>query len=206
MIKKQNGQKANVPFFRRMTVEELSKKLDARREIMSPSGAKQKLRIIPLGGNEEVGRNMTVFEYGNDIIILDMGLQFPEEDMPGIDYIIPNTAYLRGKEKRIRAVLFSHGHLDHIGAAPILLQQLGYPLVVGRPLTIALIKNRLEDFSRGAIARCNSAGNCRLSTTASASCANPTAAGWPAAEITVSFVTAAPTDCDQRDFPEPSSA
>ena len=66
---------------------------------------KNNLRIIPLGGCEEVGRNMTVFEYGHDIIILDMGLQFPEEDMPGIDYIIPNANYLKGKEKRIRGVV-----------------------------------------------------------------------------------------------------
>jgi ribonuclease J len=63
------------------------------------------LRIIPLGGCEEVGRNMTVFEYGGDILILDMGLQFPEEDMPGIDYIIPNVKYLQGKEKNIRGVI-----------------------------------------------------------------------------------------------------
>ena len=107
------------------------------------------LRIIPLGGQEEVGRNMTVFEYGRDIVILDMGVQFPEEDMPGIDYIIPNISYLKGKEKNIRAVIFSHGHLDHIGAAPILLEQLGYPPVIGRPLTLALIKNRLEDHKKG---------------------------------------------------------
>ncbi len=104
------------------------------------------LRIIPLGGMEEVGRNMTVFEYGNDILILDMGLQFPEEDMPGIDYIIPNISYLKGKEKNIRAVIFSHGHLDHIGAAPILLEKLGYPTIVGRDLTLALVKKRLEDY------------------------------------------------------------
>ena len=64
------------------------------------------LKIIPLGGMEEVGRNMTVFEYGDDIIILDMGIQFPEEDMPGIDYVIPNVEYLKGKEKNIRAVYF----------------------------------------------------------------------------------------------------
>src|SRR3989344_4284013 len=74
------------------------------------------LKIIPLGGCEEVGRNMTVFEYGQDIVILDMGLQFHEEDMPGIDYVIPNVEYLKGKEKNIKAVIFSHGHLDHIGA------------------------------------------------------------------------------------------
>ena len=107
------------------------------------------LRIIPIGGCEEVGRNMTVFEYGEDIVILDMGLQFPEEDMPGIDYIIPNVKYLQGKESRIRAIAFSHGHLDHIGAAPILLEKLGYPPVVAMPLTLALIKHRLEDYQKG---------------------------------------------------------
>jgi len=106
------------------------------------------LRIIPLGGCEEVGRNMTVFEYGQDIIVLDMGIQFPEEDMPGIDYVIPNTEYLKGKEKQIKAVIFSHGHLDHIGAAPILLKKLGNPLIIGRPLTLEMIKHRQEDFDR----------------------------------------------------------
>jgi ribonuclease J len=108
------------------------------------------LRIIPLGGCEEVGRNMTVFEYGKDIVILDMGLQFPEEDMPGIDYVIPNIEYLKGKEKNIRGVIFSHGHLDHIGAAPILLNKLGNPQIIGRPLTIEMIKHRVEDLYHGA--------------------------------------------------------
>lgn len=107
---------------------------------------KNKLRIIPLGGMEEVGRNMTIFEYGEDIVILDMGLQFPEEDMFGIDFIIPNISYLKGKEKNIRAVILSHGHLDHIGAAPMLLEKLGYPTVIARPLTLALLKNRQEDY------------------------------------------------------------
>lgn len=104
------------------------------------------LRIIPLGGQEEVGRNMTVFEYGRDIIILDMGIQFPEEDMPGIDYIIPNISYLKGKEKNILAVIFGHGHLDHIGASPILLEKLGYPPIIGRDLTLALVTKRMEDY------------------------------------------------------------
>jgi len=106
------------------------------------------LRITPLGGNEEVGRNMTMFEYDGDIIILDMGIQFPEEDMPGIDYIIPNISYLKGKEKNIRGVLLSHGHLDHIGAAPILLRELGYPPIIGRDLTLALVKKKMEDFEK----------------------------------------------------------
>ncbi|KKW42591.1 MAG: Ribocuclease J [Candidatus Magasanikbacteria bacterium GW2011_GWA2_56_11] len=120
----------------------------------TPSEANpQALRIIPLGGCEEVGRNMTVYEHGSDIVILDMGLQFPEEDMPGIDYIIPNIKYLQGKEKRIRGVVFSHGHLDHIGAAPILLEKLGYPPVIAMPLTLALIKHKQEDYQKGSAKR-----------------------------------------------------
>lgn len=107
---------------------------------------KGRLRVIPLGGCEEVGRNMTVFEYNNDIIILDMGIQFPEEDMLGIDYVIPNADYLKGKEKNIRGVIFSHGHLDHIGAAPILLEKLGNPPIIARNLTLAMVKHRVEDY------------------------------------------------------------
>ncbi|MDP3991077.1 MAG: ribonuclease J [Candidatus Nealsonbacteria bacterium] len=107
------------------------------------------LRIIPLGGQEEVGKNMTVFEYKNDIIIVDMGIQFPEEDMPGVDYVIPNISYLRGKEKNVKGVVFTHGHMDHIGAAHILLNKLGYPPVIGRDLTLALLKSRLEDHQKG---------------------------------------------------------
>ncbi len=79
-----------------------------------------KLKIIVMGGNEEVGRNMTLLEYNDDIIIIDMGLQFPEEDMPGIDYIIPNTDYLKGKEDKIRGVIITHAHYDHIGAIDLL--------------------------------------------------------------------------------------
>ena len=92
---------------------------------------------------------MTIFEYNDDIIILDMGVQFPEEDMPGIDYIVPNTKYLEGKEDRIRAVIFSHGHLDHIGAAPMLLEKLGNPVILGMDLTLAMIKHKVEDYRKG---------------------------------------------------------
>ena len=116
--------------------------------IIPDIGKKGALKIIPLGGQEEVGRNMTVFEYEKDIVILDMGMQFPEEDMPGIDYIIPNISYLKGREKDIRGVIFSHGHLDHIGAAPILLEKLNYPPVIGRDFTIALVKKKLDDYEK----------------------------------------------------------
>ncbi|MBP9761213.1 MAG: ribonuclease J, partial [Candidatus Magasanikbacteria bacterium] len=126
-----------------------------RREYVSrgvaptPRTPKETLRIIPIGGCEEVGRNMVLFEYEDDIVLVDMGLQFPEEDMPGIDYIIPNIKYLQGKEKNVRGVVFTHGHLDHIGAAPFLLEKLSFPPIVARDLTIALIKHKQEDYQKG---------------------------------------------------------
>jgi ribonuclease J len=129
-------------------MEQFKHKQTKQKPQMQKKSKQPTLRIIPLGGMEEVGRNMTVFEYGNDIVILDMGIQFPEEDMPGIDFIIPNINYLRGKEKNIRGVIFSHGHLDHIGAAPLLLKKLGFPTIIGRDLTIALIEKRMQEYSK----------------------------------------------------------
>lgn len=118
----------------------------ARRPVQTqPNPSEEKLRIIPLGGQEEVGRNMTLFEYGRDIVILDMGLQFGEEDMPGIDYIIPDTRYLTGRERNVRGIILSHGHLDHIGAVPHLLPKLGWPTVYASKMTLALVRRRLEE-------------------------------------------------------------
>lgn len=108
--------------------------------------AETKLRVAVVGGLEEVGRNCTLIEYNGDIIIIDMGLQFPEEDMPGIDYIIPNISYLKGKEKHIRGVIITHAHYDHIGGIPHLIPALGYPPIYGLPLTTAIIKKRQDDY------------------------------------------------------------
>ena len=105
-----------------------------------------KLKIMIVGGNEEVGRNMTLLEYEDDIIIIDIGLQFPEEDMPGIDFIIPNIEYLKGKEKNIKGIIITHGHLDHIGAISYLVPALGNPVIYSAPLTLGLIKKRHEEF------------------------------------------------------------
>ncbi len=116
-----------------------------RQSALYRTGDAHAVKIIPLGGLEEVGRNMTVFEYGNDIIIVDMGLQFPEEDMPGIDYIIPDISYLKGKEKNIRGVIITHGHYDHIGAITHLIRPLGNPPIFAAPLTLGIIKKRAED-------------------------------------------------------------
>lgn len=108
---------------------------------------KNELRIIPLGGLEEIGRNMTLFEYNNRVLIVDMGLQFPETDMPGIDYIIPNISYLtENKEKEVVGVIITHGHLDHFGAVPHLLQRLGNPPIFSTKLTKGLILKRQYDF------------------------------------------------------------
>ncbi|MFH0907105.1 MAG: ribonuclease J [bacterium] len=108
----------------------------------------EKLRIIPLGGLEEVGRNMTLFEYLDDIIIVDMGLQFPEEDTPGIDYIIPNTSYLKDKKDKIKGVIITHGHYDHIGAIPHSMARIGNPTIYTAALTRGIILKRQEDFPR----------------------------------------------------------
>ncbi len=134
----------------KITETRKEKKIDEKENFLE---RKPSLKIIPLGGQEEVGRNMTVFEYDSDIAIVDMGLQFPEEDMPGIDYIVPNINYLKGKEKQVRGVIFTHGHLDHIGAAPILLKKLNYPPIIGSPLTLALVKRKMEDYEAGSATR-----------------------------------------------------
>ena len=110
------------------------------------SSRKEKLRIIPLGGLDGIGRNMMILEYGQDAIIIDVGLQFPEEDMPGIDYIIPNTAYLKDKKDMIKGVLITHGHMDHIGAIPHSIGRLGNPTIYAAPLTAGIIMKRQTDF------------------------------------------------------------
>ncbi len=112
----------------------------------TPPPTGDKLRVIVLGGCEEVGRNCTLLEYKDDIILIDMGLQFPEEDMPGVDYIIPNMSYLKGKEKNVRGVIITHGHYDHIGAIPHTVPSIGNPPIFALPLSAAIIKRRQEDF------------------------------------------------------------
>ncbi len=105
------------------------------------------LRVIPLGGLEEVGANMMAYEYGEDIIIVDCGFAFPDETTPGIDYIIPETKYLEDRKKNIRAMFITHGHMDHIGAIPYLLAKLGDPPIYTMTLSAGMIKKRLEEFN-----------------------------------------------------------
>lgn len=106
------------------------------------------LTFVPLGGLEEIGRNMSVFEYKNEIIIVDMGLQFPEEDTPGIDYIIPNIEGLMEKRSNIKGIIITHGHYDHIGAIPYLIDKLGANIpIYAADLSKEIIKRRQEDFT-----------------------------------------------------------
>lgn len=105
---------------------------------------RQNLKIIPLGGLEEIGKNITLFEYGNDIIVLDCGMAFPDEEMPGIDVVIPDFTYLEKNISKIRAVVLTHGHEDHIGALPYFLSKINVP-VYGTRLTIGLVLNKLKE-------------------------------------------------------------
>lgn len=105
--------------------------------------ASQKLRIVPLGGLGEVGKNMTVFEYGKNVLLVDAGLMFPENDMLGIDFIIPDFSYLLDKKDLVRAIIITHGHEDHIGGLPYVLEELNAPIYTTR-LTRGLIEVRLR--------------------------------------------------------------
>lgn len=104
------------------------------------------IRIIPLGGVEEIGKNMTAIEIGNDILVIDVGFQFKEEETPGIDYILPNSLYLEEHKDRVRGVLVTHGHLDHIGGIPYIMDRIGNPPIYTRNLTSIMIQKRQAEF------------------------------------------------------------
>ena len=105
---------------------------------------KQKLKIIPLGGLDEIGKNITVLEYGKDMIVVDCGLGFPDEDMYGIDLVIPDFSYLVANQKKLRGMFITHGHEDHIGSIPYCMQQVSCP-IHGTAMTNGLIKLKLEE-------------------------------------------------------------
>ena len=128
---------------------EMKRKSSAKRS-KSPSKKKEKktnalpLRIIPLGGLQEIGKNITLYEYGDDMLLVDCGMSFPDEDLPGVDIVLPDFSYLVKNKDKIRGLVVSHGHEDHIGGIPYLLKEMNIP-VYGTPLTIGLISGKLKE-------------------------------------------------------------
>ncbi|MBQ7794147.1 MAG: ribonuclease J [Clostridia bacterium] len=110
----------------------------------APRGKKSLLKIIPLGGLDEIGKNMTAFEYANEIILIDCGMAFPDEDMPGIDLVINDISYLEKNSEKVKAIFLTHGHEDHIGGLPYFLKVINVP-VYGTRLTLGLVEHKLKE-------------------------------------------------------------
>lgn len=113
-------------------------------EVTEKVAKKAKLKIIPIGGLDEIGKNMTVFEYGNEIIIVDCGMAFPDDDMPGVDFVINDITYLEKHRDKIKGVFLTHGHEDHIGGLPYFLKVINVP-VYGTRLTIGLVEHKMKE-------------------------------------------------------------
>ena len=113
-----------------------------------------KLKVIPLGGLLEIGKNLTVIEYGNDIVIIDAGLAFPDEEMLGVDMVIPDFTYLRTSKKKVRALILTHGHEDHIGAIPYLMTEVNCPIFC-TPLTAGLVELKLAEHKMLSLCKIN---------------------------------------------------
>ena len=125
-------------------LDEVKEKSEKKTKKQNGLFAKSKLKIIPLGGLNEIGKNLTVFEYENEIIVVDCGLAFPEDEMLGVDIVIPDISYLEKNKDKVKAILITHGHEDHIGAIPYFLKKINVP-VYGSKLSLGLIKVKLAE-------------------------------------------------------------
>ncbi len=127
-----------------INAEKIVAKPQASKQLKNAKGEKNKLKIRFLGGVGEIGKNMTALEYGKDIIVIDAGVTFPGDNMPGVDLVIPDTNYLTENKSRIRAIVITHGHEDHIGSLPYVLKEFNAP-IYGTKLTLTLIENKLRE-------------------------------------------------------------
>ncbi|MBF0441263.1 MAG: ribonuclease J [Oligoflexales bacterium] len=123
------------------------KKMSRPRRKQKSKSQKNRVRVIPIGGVEEVGRNMIIIEVGDDIFLTDVGFEFSTDNMtPGVDYILPNTKYLESRKNRIKGVFITHAHLDHIGGIPFIMERIGNPPIFTRKLSASIIEKRQEEF------------------------------------------------------------
>ena len=125
----------------RKTEEKANK---SRRIVIKPDGTSN-LKIIALGGLDEIGKNITVFQYEDEIIVDDCGLEFPDDDMLGVDLVIPDVSYLEQNKDKIKGIFITHGHEDHIGSLPYVIEQLGFPTIYATKLTCKLIEHKMEE-------------------------------------------------------------
>lgn len=142
----QVSKKDNVKAENKEPVRKSSKKRDTKALPTVKYDANAKVRIIPLGGLNEIGKNMTAIECGDDIIVIDCGLAFPDEEMPGIDLVIPDVTYLEANIAKLRGIVLTHGHEDHIGAIPYVLRSINPP-IYGTRLTVGIVRNKLKEFT-----------------------------------------------------------
>lgn len=122
------------------------KRIFKQKEVITDKDEKATLRFVPVGGLEQIGQNCSFFEYKDEIVVIDVGIQFPEEETPGVDYIIPNISYLEPKKRNVRGIILTHGHYDHIHALPYLIEKLGNPIIYTAALTKALVEKRFQEF------------------------------------------------------------
>ena len=142
--KNQKNESAKTKNYKAKNQNDKPKKNTKPKNTRPKTPKKDPLKIIPLGGLGEIGKNITVYEYKDDILLVDCGMAFPDEDTPGIDIVIPDFSYLTKNKERIRGLVVTHGHEDHIGAIPYLLQELNVPIYATR-LTIGLIEGKLKE-------------------------------------------------------------
>ena len=138
-----NGQKKNLASRRTNANKAKTKTQNKMQNKVQNKTQKKSLKVRFLGGVGEIGKNMTALEFGKDIIIIDAGLSFPNDNMPGVDLVIPDVTFLEENKSRIRGIVITHGHEDHIGALPYILKEVNAP-IFGTKLTLTLIASNLQ--------------------------------------------------------------